>query len=182
MKKVLIRLLISSLLGILLGLITEYALIFNWKTISLITQSIGFWIIVVLLGVLFSKDYKSAITTNILLLDFMTLSYYFVRFTYSGYMNWFSTKNLLLQGTIGSIIISLILTLPKKGKYISIISYLCLIFYFIYTYIINRNLQGGWTADRNINYNVYIFIAIVGIILCMISIYKTVKEIKLKGV
>ena len=78
MKKILIRILISTFFGIILGVITECALIFNWKTISLITQTIGFWVIVVLLGTLFSKDYKSAILTNILLLDFMSLSYYFV--------------------------------------------------------------------------------------------------------
>ena len=178
MKKILIRILISTFFGIILGVITECALIFNWKTISLITQTIGFWIIVVLLGTLFSKDYKSAMLTNILLLDFMSLSYYFVRFIYSSHINWYSIQWYIVQGTIGAIIISIMLKLPKKGKYISVFFYLCLIFYFIYYYIINRTLQGAWTADRNINYNIYIFIAIIGIVLCAFSIFKSLKNIK----
>ena len=48
----------------------------------------------------------------------------------------------------------------------------------IYYYIINRTLQGSWTADRNINYNIYIFIAIIGIVLCAFSIFKSLKNIK----
>ena len=55
-KKIIKKLLISSIIGIILGIITEYALILNIKWLILITQSFIFWGLIICMMAFLSKD------------------------------------------------------------------------------------------------------------------------------
>ena len=74
---------ISAFIGIILGVITELALIFYWKNIAVITQDFMFWFLVYLVGILFSKNIKESIINNSIIMTFMSISYYIVRICYS---------------------------------------------------------------------------------------------------
>ena len=166
MKKLLIRILISAIIGITLGVITELALIFELKNLAVITQTEAFWLIVILIGLLFSNNIREAIITNILTIDLMTISYYIVRLFYSGYTNWLAMRNYFVIGTFCAIVISILLQLPKKGKYISILGYFFIIIYFIGSYSISTIS----TLYKHNSYYDYLFISITGVIICIISI------------
>lgn len=54
-KKIIKKLFISSIIGIILGIITEYALILNIKWLILITQSFIFWGVIICMMAFFLK-------------------------------------------------------------------------------------------------------------------------------
>lgn len=87
MKSFLKNITIYIIIGIILGGISEFALIFNLKFIVSITQSLEFWGII-MIGVAFiSKKYKYAIINPIILMVTMNSTYYLIRLMKSGYTN-----------------------------------------------------------------------------------------------
>ena len=177
-NKTLIRVIISSIIGIMLGIITELSLIFYWKDLAVITQDIAFWLLVYLIGTLFSKNIRQAIITNSLVMTFMSLAYYGTRIIYSGKWNMHTILYWVIFGILGAIIISTVLKLPKKAKGISIVVYGCCIMFFVKYYILERLERRTMVTNyvKTFNYNTYIILAVFGICICIISIVKRLKE------
>lgn len=80
-------LIISCIVGIILGAITEYALILNLEYLIKITQSFVFWGIVMLVISLCSKQYITSILTPAIAMTSMSATYYLIRLSMSGYTN-----------------------------------------------------------------------------------------------
>lgn len=88
MKKIDIKLLIISLIiGIILGTITEYSLILNFKHLVDITQSFTFWGIIMIILSLYSKEYITSILAPAITMTSMSATYYLIRLSISGYTN-----------------------------------------------------------------------------------------------
>ena len=88
MKKIDIKLLIISLIiGIILGTITEYSLILNFENLIGITQSFTFWGIIMLILSLCSKEYITSILAPAITMTSMNATYYLIRLLMSGYTN-----------------------------------------------------------------------------------------------
>lgn len=88
MKKSFLRSIIMyTIIGIILGVISEFALIFNLKFVVNITQSLEFWGIIMMFVAVISKEYKYAITNSIILMFTMNSTYYMIRLMKSGYTN-----------------------------------------------------------------------------------------------
>lgn len=103
MKKFLKNITIYIIVGIILGFITEFALIFNLKFIVSITQSLEFWGITMIVVAFISKEYKYAITNPIALILPMNSTYYIIRLMKSGYTNtgsWHMYNFVCIGGTL----------------------------------------------------------------------------------
>lgn len=88
MKKVFFKnVVICATIGIILGAISEMALIYNFKNIINITQSLEFWGIIMMFVAILSKDYKYAIINPIILMISMNSAYYTIRLIKFGYTN-----------------------------------------------------------------------------------------------
>lgn len=87
MKKFLKSTIMYIIIGMLLGTISEFALIFNWKLIIKITQSFLFWGIIMMFVGIISKKYKYAIINSTILMITMNSTYYIIRLIKSGYTN-----------------------------------------------------------------------------------------------
>lgn len=80
-------LIISCIVGITLGAITEYALILNLEYLIKITQSFIFWGIVMFVISLCSKHYITSILAPAITMTSMNATYYLIRLFMSGYTN-----------------------------------------------------------------------------------------------
>ncbi len=88
MKKISIKFLfIALIIGIVLGFITEYSLILNFKHLIDITQSFTFWGIIMLILSLCSKEYATSIFAPAITMTSMSATYYLIRLSMSGYTN-----------------------------------------------------------------------------------------------
>lgn len=106
MKKIDIKLLIISLIiGIILGSITEYSLILNFENLISITQSFAFWGIIMLIISLCSKEYITSILAPAITMTAMSATYYLIRLSMSGYTNVGAWKLYTLLGFTGSLYI-----------------------------------------------------------------------------
>lgn len=108
MKKNIYGFIINVILGITLGTITEFALIYNIKWLINITQSEIFWVLVAIFIAIFSKGYISTLINSTTSLIFMTISYYAVRLIKSGYTNvggiyWFELQAICVGLYFGTI-------------------------------------------------------------------------------
>lgn len=109
MKKYFYDFIVNSILGIILGVITEVSLIYNIKWLINITQNEFFWVLVAIIVSIFSKDYVSTeinATTNLI---FMIISYYTVRLIKSGYTNvggiyWYGIEAICVGLYVGTIV------------------------------------------------------------------------------
>lgn len=179
-KKLIIRLILSVLIGIILGIITELALIFDIKSMVILTQYEEFWLTIMLFVIYYSKNMKEAIISNSLIMIFMSISYYMTRYIYNGgYTNFYAMRNYAIQGCIVGLILSVVLTFPKKGKYLSIINCALLIIYYIYYLLTNiRYVNTQFIFPRKMSINIYFIITICGIIICILQIRKLFNKIK----
>lgn len=104
MKKIFLQnIIIYTTIGIILGIISEFALIFNLKFVVDITQSLEFWGTVMMLVAIISKEYKYAITDSIILMFTMNSTYYIIRLIKSGYTNigsWNMYNFICIGGTL----------------------------------------------------------------------------------
>ena len=106
MKKIDIKLLIISLIiGIILGTITEYSLILNFEHLVDITQSFTFWGIIMIILSLYSKEYITSILAPAITMTSMSATYYLIRLSISGYTNVGAWELYTLLGITGSLYI-----------------------------------------------------------------------------
>lgn len=108
-KKYVYGFIINVILGIMLGVITEFALIYNIKWLIRITQNEIFWILVAIFVSIFSKGYASTLVNTTTNLIFMTISYYTVRLIKSGYTNiggiyWYGIQSICVGLYFGTMI------------------------------------------------------------------------------
>lgn len=106
MRKINIKFLfITLIIGIVLGFITEYSLILNFKYLIDITQSFTFWGIIMLVLSLCSKEYSTSIFAPAITMTSMSATYYLIRLSMSGYTNIGSWKLYTLLGIAASLYI-----------------------------------------------------------------------------
>lgn len=113
-KKIIKKLLISSIIGIILGIITEYALILNIKWLILITQSFIFWGLIICMMAFLSKDYIFSITNPMITITLMNITYYVIRLIKSGHTNTDGLVLFVVMGIAGSIYIGTFIYILKK--------------------------------------------------------------------
>ena len=113
-KKIIKKLLISSIIGIILGIITEYALILNIKWLILITQSFIFWGLIICMMAFLSKDYIFSIANPMITITLMNITYYVIRLIKSGHTNTDGLVLFVVMGIAGSIYIGTFIYILKK--------------------------------------------------------------------
>lgn len=110
MKKINIKYLcIALIIGIVLGFITEYALILNFEYLVYITQSFTFWGIIMLIISLCSKNYADSIFAPAITMTSMSATYYLIRLSISGYTNVGAWQLYTLLGIAASIYIGTVI-------------------------------------------------------------------------
>ena len=112
-KQLIQNITISIIIGIILGSITEIALILNISWLIRITQSFMFWGIVMCICVLISKNYSLSLINSILVITLMNATYYIIRLIKSGYTDIDAWKLYTLTGIAGSMYIGNIISLIK---------------------------------------------------------------------
>lgn len=144
MKKYIYGFIISAFVGIIFGVITELALIYNIKWLIKITQNELFWVIIAILFSIFSKDYLSTEINSVTSLLFMVISYYIVRLIKSGYTNiggiyWYGIEAICVGLYIGTIVylIKDKITNKKVNNYIAKYSFIFMTIFLIIGIIID---------------------------------------------
>ena len=89
-KYIVKNIIIVSIIGIILGAITEYVLILDIKWLINITQSFLFWGLIMIITAFLSKTYILSMINPILNMTAMSTTYYLIRLFNSGYTNWSS--------------------------------------------------------------------------------------------
>ena len=112
-KQLIQNITISIIIGIILGSITEFALILDISWLIKITQSLIFWGIVMCICVLISKNYSLSLINSILVITLMNATYYIIRLIKSGYTDIDAWKLYTLTGIAGSMYIGNIISLIK---------------------------------------------------------------------
>ena len=109
-KYIIISVLISIIIGCVLGATAELALIYEIDWLINITQSLLFWGVITVLIAIFSKGYILSMVNPILSLLSMNATYYLIRLGMSGYTNmgawlyWFNFMAIFAGLYIGSVI------------------------------------------------------------------------------
>ena len=108
-KNYIIGILINALVGIILGVITEFALILDIKWLIAITQNEIFWVALAILISIFSKNYLSTLINTSINLLCMTFSYYMVRQIIYGYTNiggleWYGLLSICVAFYFGTLV------------------------------------------------------------------------------
>lgn len=119
MKKYIRGFILNIIIGSCLGIITEFALIYNIKDLIKITQNELFWILDVIIISIFSKDYASTEINSVTNLICMTISYYMVRLIKSGYTNiggiyWFGIQSICVGLYVGTVVYLIKEKISKK--------------------------------------------------------------------
>ena len=104
-KQIIKNITISIIIGIILGSITEIALILNISWLIRITQSFMFWGIVMCICAFISKNYVLSLTNSSLIITLMNATYYIIRLIKSGYTDIDAWKLYTLTGIAGSLYI-----------------------------------------------------------------------------
>lgn len=113
-KQLIQNITISIIIGIILGTITEFALILNIGWLIKITQSLVFWGIVMGICALISKNYSLSLINSVLIITLMNATYYIIRLIKSGYTDIDAWKLYTLTGIAGSMYIGNIISLIKS--------------------------------------------------------------------
>lgn len=112
-KQIIKNMIISIIIGIILGCITEFALILNISWLIRITQSFMFWGFVMCVCAFISKYYVLTLINPSLVITLMNASYYIIRLIRSGYTNIDDWKLFTLTGIAGAMYIGTIISLIK---------------------------------------------------------------------
>ena len=109
MKKYICSFIVTAISGSILGIITEFSLIYNMKWLISITQNELFWVVIAIFVAIFSKDYWSTEINTTTTLGLMTISYYIVRLIKSGYTNvegicWYGLEAICVSLYVGNIV------------------------------------------------------------------------------
>ena len=102
-EQIIKNIMIAMIIGIVLGSITEFALILNISWLVRITQSFVFWGIVICICAFISKDYALSLINPILVITMMNITYYIIRLVMSGYTNIGGWELFTLTGIAGSL-------------------------------------------------------------------------------
>ena len=113
-NKIIKNIIISIIVGIVLGSITEFALILNISWLVRITQSFTFWGIVMIICAFVSKDHVLSLINPILVITLMNTTYYIIRLIMSGYTNTSGWELFTLTGIAGSMYIGTIVSIIKE--------------------------------------------------------------------
>lgn len=113
-KQIIKNIILSMIIGIVLGSITEFALILNISWLVKITQSFVFWGIVMCICAFISKDYALSLINPILVITMMNITYYIIRLVMSGYTNIGGWELFTLTGIAGSMYIGTIVLFIKE--------------------------------------------------------------------
>lgn len=180
-KQIFKNIIISSIIGMLLGIITEYALILDLKVLIRITQSFKFWGLLICACAYFSKDYKLSIINPIALMTFMSISYYAVRLFKFGFTNIYDLKLYIVTGIAGSIYLGTIIYIIKSIFFMRSKNNFYLIANFIFMTVFGLfSLLVGFknTIYHNLFYNIDL-----GIIFGLLfgEVYRYIKERIKKG-
>ena len=108
-KDYIIGIIVNIFLGVLAGVVTEFALIYNNIFLIKITQSELFWVLVAVIVSMFSKNYLSTLINTLINLICMTDSYYIVRLIKFGYANtssimWYGVQSVCVALYIGTLV------------------------------------------------------------------------------
>lgn len=112
-KQIIKNITISIIIGVILGSITEIALILNISWLIRITQSFMFWGIVMCICAFISKNYVLSLTNSSLIITLMNATYYIIRLIKSGYTDIDAWKLYTLTGIAGSLYIVTICSFIK---------------------------------------------------------------------
>ena len=112
-KQIIQNITISIIIGIILGSITEFALILGISWLIKITQSFLFWGIVMCICAFMSKNYELSLINSILIITLMNATYYIIRLIKSGYTDIDAWKLYTLTGIAGAMYIGNIISLIK---------------------------------------------------------------------
>ena len=113
-KKIIKNIIISTIIGILLGTITEYALILNINWLITITQSFAFWGLIICIVAFIPKDYSYSIIDPIIVMSLMSGTYYLIRLVIFGYTNSGGFELFTFTGIAGSIYIGTFIYILKR--------------------------------------------------------------------
>ncbi len=181
-KKVVIINIISSLIiGLILGAITEFSLIINNTFLNNIMQSYLFWGIVLIIFALFSENYMLSILNPAVVISFMNISYYMIRFIKSGYTDKFGFLMYFLTGIAGAICAGTFFTIlkkvmKKKSAKKEIINFAFIIAgFFIFTFSF-KNIY----ILNNLFYNIDIGIIFGFILGSILNLYLKIRKRKLE--
>lgn len=114
LKNIIKNVTISIIIGILLGAITEFALILDISWLIKITQSLLFWGIIMCVSALMAKKYVFALINPIIIMTLMNSTYYIIRFLKSGYTNTGSWEMFVLTGIAGSLYLGTFIFMIKE--------------------------------------------------------------------
>ena len=144
MKKYIYGFIISAFVGIIFGVITELALIYNIKWLIKITQNELFWVLIAILFSIFSKGYLSIEINCITSLIFMVISYYIARLIKSGYTNiggiyWYGIEAICVGLYVGAFVylIKEKIINKKVNNYIAKYSFIFMTLFFLFGFVIN---------------------------------------------
>lgn len=174
MKLTIKNILISIITGILLGFITEYALILNISWLIQITQSFLFWVLIICITSFISKDFSFSIINPIIIISLMNITYYLIRLLMSGYTNLGGLELYTFTGIAGAIYIGTMIYLIKnkfiyhRSKCFLQINYLIIM---TIIGIIFTKIGYSFPINHNLTYNMDLGIIIgfiIGIILVKI--------------
>lgn len=113
-KQILNNIITSAIIGVILGIITECALILNVGWLIKITQSFLFWGFIICISAFLSKDYFLSLINSSIIMAFMNCAYYIFRLIKSGYTNMGGWQLFTLTGIAGSIYLGTFVFLIKK--------------------------------------------------------------------
>ena len=113
-KKIIKNIAFSCIIGILLGVITEYALILNINLLIKITQSLVFWGLIICIAAFIPKDYIFSIIDPVIVMALMSVSYYMVRLAKSGYTDIGGLKLYTFTGIAGAMYIGTFIYIFKR--------------------------------------------------------------------
>lgn len=184
-KNILKNIIISLIIGIALGAISEFALILNISWLIRITQSFCFWGIIMCISAYLSRNYILSLINSILIMSSMNSIYYIIRLIKSGYTNTGNWEMYTLTGIAGSIYFATLVYLIKEKihhnksnnfiqKYSLIFMTICGIILSIYGFYKPISI-----IRHNLIYNLDIGVIIgfiIGIIIGNIKVYKKIKK------
>lgn len=112
--RILKNVIISIIIGVLLGIVTEYALILNINWLIKITQTFRFWAVIICIIAFFSKDYLFSLMNPSIVMTLMNATYYMIRLIISGYTNIGGLEMFTLTGISGSMYLGTIVFLIRE--------------------------------------------------------------------
>ncbi|MBR3249288.1 MAG: hypothetical protein IKF83_01145 [Clostridia bacterium] len=179
-KQIIINLGISAIIGIMLGSITEIALIMNYKWLIEITQSFTVWGIIICLIAIFPRKYIFSILNPATTMTSMNIAYYMIRLVKSGYTNVPNLEMYTLTGIAGALYLGTAIYLIKNKIYLhnnDIKQQICKLLFMTIFGVIFASIGFYNSIRHNLFYNIDLGIIIGFIVSGIVSVSKGRKGI-----